>query len=340
MSDSSVAVTDLPSEAWLPPGKTSGVCFTIDDVHPGKSTDAYEAGGDLGRGALGHVEWLLDRHPNLWVTLFTTADWRELDPLPSRKLLGRVPFLRDRVMLSSTLAGPTMRLDRHPEFAQYLTGLPRTEIALHGLHHMHVGRSIFQEFQDESVAECRTTLRSVLEIFEAAGLNPVPGMTPPGWNAPPNLLVAMAEVGLRFVASARDIRTEVTTDAVATMSGLSGVSLTRPQLLTDTQLVHFTTNFQATSPIERARQILGGGGLLAIKGHIVKDARGYIMLDGIDGVYSNFLDLLFSAIERESGEAVCWTSMGQVAERIDAWRAKQTVGLPDGRSGASGSPGC
>lgn len=338
MSDSSIAVTDLPPEAWLPPGKTSGVCFTIDDVHPGKSTDAYEAGGDLGLGALRHVEWLLGRHPNLWVTLFTTADWRELDPLPSRKLLGKVPFLRDRVMLSSTLAGPTLRLDLHPEFTKYLASLPRTEIALHGLHHMHVGRTIFQEFQDESVAECRTKLRRVLAIFDAAGLNPVLGMTPPGWNAPPNLLTAMAEVGLRFVASARDIRTEVTTGAVATMSGLSGVSLTHPQLLTDTQLVHFTTNFQATSPIERARQILSGGGLLAIKGHIVKDARGYIMLDGIDGVYSNFLDLLFSAIEREAGEAVCWTSMGQIADRIDKWRAGQ--GVPDGGGRPSGSSAC
>src|SRR5689334_19177609 len=88
---------------WLPPGKTAGICFTIDDVHPGRSTDAYEAGGDLGRGALGHVEWLLRRHADLHVTLFTTADWREISPVPTRKLLSRIPLLRDRVYLTELL---------------------------------------------------------------------------------------------------------------------------------------------------------------------------------------------------------------------------------------------
>jgi hypothetical protein len=339
MSDSPIAVTDLPSEAWLPPDKTCGVCFTVDDVHPGKSTDAYEAGGDLGRGALGHVEWLLDRHPNLWVTLFTTADWREIEAIPSRKLLERAPILRNKVMLGSSLVRGAMRLDRHPEFARYLSALSRTELALHGLHHVHSGLKIFQEFQDESVAECATKLRWALEIFRAAGLAPVPGMTPPGWEAPPNLLVAMAQIGLRFVASARDIKADVTKNAVSSMSGLLGVSLTRPQLLTETQLVHFTTNFQATSPIERARQILDLGGLLAIKGHIVKNAHGYIMLDGIDGIYSNFLDLLFSEIERERGESVWWTSMGQITERVDAWRITQSAGSADGGA-LPGSSAC
>jgi hypothetical protein len=339
MSDSPIALTDLPSEAWLPPGKTCGVCFTVDDVHPGKSTDAYEAGGDLGRGALGHIKWLLERHPSLWVTLFTTADWQEIDPIPTRRLFKRVPILRNSVMLSPSLVRGTMRIDRHPEFARYLSGLPRTELALHGLHHVHPGLKIFQEFQGESVAQCATKLRWALEILQAAGLNPVPGMTPPGWEAPPNLLAAMAQVGLRFVASARDIKVDVTPAAVASMSGLPGVSLTRPQILTDSQLIHFTTNFQATSPIERARQILDNGGLLAIKGHIVKNARGYVMLDGIDGVYSNFLDLLFSAIERERGESVWWTSMGQITERVDAWRIKQKTRPPDGGA-VSGSFAC
>jgi len=46
---------DLAS-GWLVSGKQAAICFTIDDVHPGKSSDTYEAGGDLGQGALGHVE--------------------------------------------------------------------------------------------------------------------------------------------------------------------------------------------------------------------------------------------------------------------------------------------
>ena len=105
---------------WLPKGKTCGVCFTIDDVHPGKSTDAYEAGGDLGEGALGRVEWLLERHQKLGVTLFTTPDWRELSPFPTRKLRQRIPYVRERVMLTSVLPRGTMRVDRHPKVVSYL----------------------------------------------------------------------------------------------------------------------------------------------------------------------------------------------------------------------------
>src|SRR5262249_24369191 len=67
-----------PIRDWLPPGKRDAVCFTIDDVHPGRSTDHYDAGGDLGKGALGLIAELLERHPQLHVTLFTTADWREI----------------------------------------------------------------------------------------------------------------------------------------------------------------------------------------------------------------------------------------------------------------------
>ena len=30
---------------WLPPGKDCAVVFSIDDIHPARSTDYYEAGG-------------------------------------------------------------------------------------------------------------------------------------------------------------------------------------------------------------------------------------------------------------------------------------------------------
>jgi len=94
---------------WLMPGKQAAICFTIDDVHPGKSSDAYEAGGDLGQGALGHVEWLCHRHPQLRVTLFVTPDWREISPFPTRKFLSSIPFLKDRVYLTGILPVETMR---------------------------------------------------------------------------------------------------------------------------------------------------------------------------------------------------------------------------------------
>src|SRR4051794_845169 len=103
-------------EELLPPGRRAAICFSIDDIHPGKSTDAYEAGGDLGKGALGHVEWLLSRHPKAKVTLFATPDWRQVSPHITRPLLAKVPYFRDRVYLSRVLPRGTMRLTRHPEF--------------------------------------------------------------------------------------------------------------------------------------------------------------------------------------------------------------------------------
>ena len=50
---------------WKPKNKKAAICFTIDDIHPGKSSDLYEAGGDLDKGALKHVIRLLNRHPKL-----------------------------------------------------------------------------------------------------------------------------------------------------------------------------------------------------------------------------------------------------------------------------------
>lgn len=292
------------------------MCFSIDDIHPGKSTDCYEAGGDLGRGALGHVEWLLERHPRLRVTLFTTPDWREMSPLPTRKLLARVPYVRDRVYLVQIRTGSEMRVDKHPEFVAYLRGLPRTEIGVHGLHHVHPGRSVFVEFQNQSVGACKRALEKALGIFRDAGLDVVPGLGPPGWNAPPALLEAMVQLGLAFVASARDIVTPVSTDAATNMSGMKGVSLVYPELTAGGKLVHFTSNFQATSPLERALDILNLGGLLAIKGHIIKNAMGLIAQDGMDGLYRNYLDLLFREIDRRYGDALWWTSMGEIARSL------------------------
>src|ERR1035438_10398073 len=96
------------ASGWLLPGKQAAICFTIDDVHPGRSFDAYEAGGDLGQGALGHVEWLCQRHPQLHVTLFVTPDWREISPFPTRKFLSSLPFLRNQLYLAKTLPAETM----------------------------------------------------------------------------------------------------------------------------------------------------------------------------------------------------------------------------------------
>ncbi|MBW3571382.1 MAG: DUF2334 domain-containing protein [Gemmatimonadetes bacterium] len=315
-----MVILDVPGSgpdpaAWLPVDKRCAVCFHVDDVHPSTSADAYEAGGDLGAGALGHVEWLLERHSRLHVTVATTPDWRETSPVPTRKVLARLPWLRDRVFLAPLLPPGTMRLDRHPDFVRYVAGLPRTELTLHGLHHVHRGLNVPAEFQNQTTAECLRMLEEGLSIFAAAGLPRPAGVIPPRYSTPPALLDAMAQAGFSYVASGRDIHTPVAASAVSGESGLRGVPLFRPSLLPQ-GLVHLPTNFQATSTVDRALQILDGGGLLSIKAHIIKDCLGYVALDGMDELYRNYLDTLFTLLHARYGESLWWTTMGAIADRV------------------------
>lgn len=304
-------------EDWLPTGKQAAICFTIDDIHPGRTEDGYDGGGDLGEGALGLVHWLLERHPLLRVTLFVTPDWRETTPKATSPLR-HVPWLRDRVHLAPLHPPAKMRLSRHPDFVRYLRSLPRTEIALHGLHHVHRGDRVLVEFQEQSTDECESILRESMQRFEDAALPFVKGMTPPGWNAPPGLIDAMARLGFSFLASARDIKTEIAARAVCAMSGLRGVSLIQPEWIADGRLLHVPANFQATSPSERAVRIIEEHGLLSIKAHIVKDAHGHVALDGVDRLYMNYLDVLLLRLEERWAERLWWTSMGELAQSLSA----------------------
>ena len=306
------------STPWLPDHKDAAVTFSIDDIHPGRSSDAYEAGGDLGEGALGHVAWLLERHPRLRVTLFTAPDWRELSAFPTRRLLARVPRLSGRVMLAPTLRPGTMRLDRHPTFVAYLRELPRTEVGLHGLHHVNRGPRIPVEFRGRGQAECTDMLRQGLEIFDAAGLPRPRGMSPPGWDINEDLAAAMVAVGLEYVASARDLITPVADDATTAMSGLRGVSLLHPSLVFGDQLVQVPSNFSATSPIDRALELVAAGGLVSIKAHIIKVAFGHVMLDGVDALYRNYLDVVLSELEDRHGDRLWFATMAEVATRARA----------------------
>jgi hypothetical protein len=301
---------------WLPEGKQGAVCFTVDDVHPAKSSDAYEAGGDLERGALRHVLQLLEKHSQLRVTLFTSADWREISPVPRRKLLRRGPLMRGRFFKAQVLPKGTMRLDRHPEFVDFLKGMPRTEIGLHGLHHVHRRTRFPIEFNGQNVDECIAILRAALDIFEAAHLPHSAGMQPPGWELSEALAEAMCALDLRFVASARDIISPIAANALTNQSGLRDVSLIYPQLICRNRLLHFTSNFQATSDYERARQIIEHGGLLAIKAHVIKNAVGHVALDGLDELYRNYLDLLFTKLKDDFGDSLWWTSMGEISARV------------------------
>jgi predicted deacetylase len=300
---------------WLPCKKKAAVCFTIDDLHPGKSTDAYEAGGDLGRGTLRHVEWLLERHPCLHVTLFVTADWREISPFPTRSVLAKIHGLRDHVYLTRVRPRGTMRLGGHPDFIAYLKSLPRTDCALHGLYHVNTGICPVEEYKGKRRKECERNLRETIAIFTEAELPYSPGMCPPSWGLSDDLAEAMISVGLRFVASARDIRTPIAPDAVNSMSGRKGVSIFYPEKIMEGRLLHFPTNFQATSAVERAHQIVELNGLVAMKAHIVKEAFGFIQLDGLDEAYRDYLHRIFVDLEDRYGDDLWWTSMAEITAR-------------------------
>lgn len=307
---------DATRQSWLPPGKLGAICFSIDDVHPSRTRDGFDAGGDLGEGALGRLEYLLQRHPWLQCTLFVTPDWRQRTPRVERRLLSRIPILRNRIYHARPLPQGTMRIDRHAGFVEYLQGLPRVDVALHGLHHVRRGPSHAVEFLDLDRAGCQTVISDSVEIFEAAQLPFSPGLCPPVWHFSPQLGEAMVRTGLRFIASARDVDSPIRRDAVTAMSGLRGVSLIQPQFVHGGDLLHFTTNFQATSPLERALAIIDSGGLLCIKAHVAKHLGGHVHLDGLDDLYANYLDLLFFELERRYGAALWWTSMWDITRRI------------------------
>ena len=303
----------FPADSYFPSGKRAAICLTIDDVHPGTSNDIYEAGGDRERGALGHMMWLQSRHPQLKVTLFTTADWRQTSAFP-RGLVRHVPYLRDHVFTAPVLRKGTMQLDRHPEFVRFLKNLNNVDIGWHGLYHVHKGLKVGMEFQDEPVEAQLQKFTKIREIFQRADLPYVPGICPPTWTATDTLIEALDRFGNEFVASSRDIFTAVASDAQCNMSGLRGTPLIHACRVGNQ--VHFATNFQGTSPYERAFEVLEAGGILAIKSHIIKYAFGHISLDALDRVYCNYLDLMFREVKKRFGDTIWWASMAEINRRI------------------------
>ena len=304
---------------WLPEGKKAAVCFTIDDLHPARqSVDGYDAGGDLGKGAFGHVDWLLNRHPELIVTLFTTADWREKSPFPTRKTLAKIPLVRDWFYLADILEKGTMSLERFPEFVAYYSNHKQVEIGFHGLHHCHKGIKIPVEFQDESYEYCNREIAKMVEIFRKSGIKFENGFTPPAWNASENLVKALINNGVQYLASARDLNTPIAVAAKNSMSGLQGVSILYPEFIAHNKLIHFPSNFQITSDYDRAKSIIECGGIVSIKAHIIKNMYGFEALDGVNMKYMQFLDTIISKIEDDYGAAIWFTSMSAITNKIQA----------------------
>jgi len=115
------------------------------------------------------------------------------------------------------------------------------------------------------------------------------------------------------------------------MSGLTGVSMLFPERIAE-RLLHISTNFQATSPPERAFDILDAGGVLSIKAHITKNVPGHTHLDGVDDLYMNYLDRLLVDIEERYGESIDWTTSGQLAASLSSSRSAFKCEKPDVQS--------
>lgn len=286
------------------------VCLSVDDLHPAADADASN-------GVFERLRMLLERHPLLHATLFVTPDWRPAE-LVSRRLLGRVPFLSQRVYHIDLHPEGLLRIDRHPTFVAELRSLPRTEIAPHGLHHVHRGPRLAVEFQEQTRAECVRAVRRALQIFETAGVPLAKGFCPPGWNLPPSLLAALEELGFSYVTAARDIQTPIRPGATNAMSGLADVSIVRPERIGSGRIVHLPVNFQATSPRERAYQVIESGGLLSVKAHAFKHEGGHTMLDGLDDRYCSYLDALFADLAQRYGGSLWWASMSEIAAAYGA----------------------
>jgi hypothetical protein len=290
---------------WLPPGKGAAIVFSVDDVHPAA----------VALDALAHVRRLQERHPRLKATLFTTPDWRSCVVFPRPSLVDRIPLLRDAVYRVPRLPRGTYLLDRHPAFVDAVRGWKGIEVAPHGLTHVGRGPQPTMEFRGVSRSRCRVMLRQSLSMFESAKLPIVRGISPPGWLATPALLAAMRDLDFRFVASARDLQTPPAAGAMTNGSGLRGVSLIRPQLVGD-GIVHFTTNYQATSSAERAFAIADAGGLISVKAHLLTGLGAHKSLDGLCDAYRDQLDALFIELEERYGDALWWTSMSEIAARM------------------------
>jgi hypothetical protein len=313
---------------WLPPGKVAAVCMSVDDVHP-TAPIAGEPVGDIARNALVYLDWLTHRHPLLRVTLFTTADWRSRSAEPTRHWRRRLPLVRHAFHASDVLPRGALRLDRHVEFTAWLRNLRNVDFGIHGLHHVRRGPAYLQEYAGCSPRRCRQMIVEARRIMTAAGLPVVAGLTPPAWTAPSALLAAMAELDMLFISSARDLDTPIAPGAMARGSGLRDVSLITPQLLPFGRLIHFTTNFQATSSIDRAMAILECGGLLGIKAHLLKRFGSYVALDGLDDRYVEYLDQLCARIEDRFGDRVWWTTMSEIAERMRAGSPMRSGAEPE-----------
>jgi predicted ATP-grasp superfamily ATP-dependent carboligase len=89
----------------------------------------------------------------------------------------------------------------------------------------------------------------------------------------------------------------------------------RPERLAN-GLLHFPTNVQATSAVERALDIAECGGLVSVKAHLLARAGSYRALDGLTVEYREHLHRVLTALANRYGDSLWWTSMGEMSRRM------------------------
>jgi hypothetical protein len=303
----------LKSHKFYPDSKHAAVVVSFDDVHPDINGVVHDSGTVSNDGVLRAIASLQQKHPQLVVTLFTVPHWREKNPFPTRRWLSRLPIWNRYFYLAPVWPEQVLSLEGHPEFCRYLGSLPRVEIAVHGLYHVSKGQPVFEEFRRLSFKECLRRLERAEAIFARAELSYVKGFSPPGWEVSPALLRALQMRHYQYLASARDLKTEINAGAVSNASGMHDLPLLFPARVPGTDIIHIPANWSRTSTMERADRILDLGGVLSIKGHAVKQEYGYTAVDGLDEAYYHYLDELFCHIEQRWGESLWWTSMGDLS---------------------------
>lgn len=307
------------SRNWLPPGKQAAIIFSIDDIHPAGWDAHYEAGGGLEHGVLGRTDRLLKRHPKLQALLMVTPDSRLRAPYanPWQQLARYIPGLNQCMHAARVHKAGTYRIDHHPEFVDYVRMQPRMSVAMHGYQHVSGGSRYALEFENLDDEQCLQRIEAGKAIFDASQLNISKGFASPASALRGPLIRALQKAEFEYIFSARDLHTPITERSKTLGSGLRGAALIHPQRIENTDIIHFPTNFQATSSADRAFSILDAGGLLSVKAHAFKYAFKHIQADGLDGLYGNFLDLLFSRLEDRYGDGLWWTSPAAIAARIN-----------------------
>lgn len=257
--------------------------LNLDDIHPESSAQSTDCGGDMDAGVFGLLRQLWRRFPGVKVTLFVTPDWIDRrQPLWSR--------LRGRN--TRTWPPGTFRLDRHPEWCRWLSALPNTEIAMHGLHHFSETGFHSQEFTHLGYEESLRRLREAEEIFRRSGLRHSRGFRPPGWGISPGLVRALREMGLDYVALTGDVASPIAPGARGSETGIPGLSLLGPDRWEG--LVNLPQNWDiARSTVERGLDIARAGGLISAKGHIASRYDGESIDNGLTPrTLRRLLDLL------------------------------------------------